>query len=259
MDYCRRSANPVGRLLLHLYGETAAAQPGLLGRHLRQPATDQLSAGRRHRLRARAASICRRTRWRATASASGRSPRATRAARGADSCAHQIERARRMLQAGAPLGRVLPGRLGLELRMIVLGGERILSKLQAVAGRCVQPPAACSQRVRLGLHDGCARWEADEPGRVLPAEGRGERLELLLQLPVPAPRAAARDHRAVRVLPRGRRRRGRSLGPRRGAQQARVVAAGDRRHLCRHRPASGRTGAGAGGAHVRTDAASASS
>ena len=23
MDYCRRSANPIGRLLLHLYGETA--------------------------------------------------------------------------------------------------------------------------------------------------------------------------------------------------------------------------------------------
>ena len=34
-----------------------------------------------------------------------------------------------MLQAGAPLGRVLKGRLGLELRMIVLGGERILRQL----------------------------------------------------------------------------------------------------------------------------------
>ena len=46
----------------------------------------------------------------------------------------QIERARRMLQAGAPLGRVLRGRLGLELRLIVQGGDRILSKLQAVQG-----------------------------------------------------------------------------------------------------------------------------
>jgi phytoene/squalene synthetase len=39
-----------------------------------------------------------------------------------------------MLQAGAPLGRVLKGRLGLELRMIVLGGERILRKLHETDG-----------------------------------------------------------------------------------------------------------------------------
>jgi phytoene/squalene synthetase len=47
---------------------------------------------------------------------------------------HQIERARRMLAAGAPLGRVLRGRIGLELRMIVLGGERILRKLHETDG-----------------------------------------------------------------------------------------------------------------------------
>jgi phytoene/squalene synthetase len=47
---------------------------------------------------------------------------------------HQIERARRMLQAGAPLGRVLKGRVGMELRMIVLGGERILRKLDDAQG-----------------------------------------------------------------------------------------------------------------------------
>lgn len=46
----------------------------------------------------------------------------------------QIDRARRMLQAGAPLGRALPGRIGLELRTIVIGGERILSKLHASRG-----------------------------------------------------------------------------------------------------------------------------
>jgi phytoene/squalene synthetase len=47
---------------------------------------------------------------------------------------HQIDRARRMLQAGAPLGRVLKGRVGLELRMIVLGGERILKQLHEADG-----------------------------------------------------------------------------------------------------------------------------
>ncbi|MGH8676915.1 MAG: squalene synthase HpnC, partial [Burkholderiales bacterium] len=36
--------------------------------------------------------------------------------------------------AGAPLGRILPGRLGLELRMTVLGGERILKKLHDTGG-----------------------------------------------------------------------------------------------------------------------------
>jgi type III restriction enzyme len=46
----------------------------------------------------------------------------------------QIERTRRMLQAGAPLGRAIDGRIGLELRLIVMGGARILEKLSAVDG-----------------------------------------------------------------------------------------------------------------------------
>ena len=46
----------------------------------------------------------------------------------------QIERARKMLQAGAPLGKVLKGRMGLELRLIILGGERILKKLHDSGG-----------------------------------------------------------------------------------------------------------------------------
>jgi phytoene/squalene synthetase len=48
--------------------------------------------------------------------------------------AFQFDRTRRMLLAGAPLGRTLPGRIGLELRMIVMGGLRILDKLQACGG-----------------------------------------------------------------------------------------------------------------------------
>jgi phytoene synthase len=42
----------------------------------------------------------------------------------------QIDRARGMLQAGAPLGRTLPGRIGLEIRATVQGGLRILEKLE---------------------------------------------------------------------------------------------------------------------------------
>jgi hypothetical protein len=39
-----------------------------------------------------------------------------------------------MLQSGAPLGLVLPGRFGLEMRTIIAGGERILNKLQESHG-----------------------------------------------------------------------------------------------------------------------------
>jgi hypothetical protein len=39
-----------------------------------------------------------------------------------------------MLQSGAPLGRALTGRIGLELRMIVAGGLRILEKIERVRG-----------------------------------------------------------------------------------------------------------------------------
>jgi phytoene synthase len=42
---------------------------------------------------------------------------------------YQVDRTRRMLLAGAPLGGVLPGRLGMEIRLTVLGGAAILNKL----------------------------------------------------------------------------------------------------------------------------------
>ncbi len=34
------------------------------------------------------------------------------------------------MREGAPLGRTLPGRIGLELRVIVAGGLRILEKIE---------------------------------------------------------------------------------------------------------------------------------
>jgi hypothetical protein len=49
LDYCRRSANPVGRLLLHLVGRQRR-EPAPLGLHLFGAATDQFLAGRRDRL-----------------------------------------------------------------------------------------------------------------------------------------------------------------------------------------------------------------
>ncbi len=44
----------------------------------------------------------------------------------------EVERARAMLQSGAPLALRLPGRVGWELRLVVQGGLRILEKIENV-------------------------------------------------------------------------------------------------------------------------------
>ena len=130
LDYCRRSANPVGRLLLVLYG---AATPQNLGwsdnvcsslqiiNFLQDIAVDD-AKGRIYmpqdelaRFRVSEAQIAARDTsgaWR-------------------DFMTFQVNRTRRMLWDGASLGRALPGRTGLEMRMIIAGGDRILGKVIA--------------------------------------------------------------------------------------------------------------------------------
>jgi phytoene synthase len=44
----------------------------------------------------------------------------------------QIRRARDMMHSGKPLGTILTGRIGLEMRLIIAGGLRILAKLDDV-------------------------------------------------------------------------------------------------------------------------------
>ena len=44
--------------------------------------------------------------------------------------AFQVDRARTMMHRGAPLASALPGRIGWELRLIVLGGLRILERIE---------------------------------------------------------------------------------------------------------------------------------
>lgn len=128
MDYCRRSANPIGRLMLALFGDRdprhQAWSDGIcaalqLINMLQDIAVDYrkgriyLPQDEMARFGVSEAQI-----------AEGRVD-----ALWQQFMKQQIERARRMLAAGAPLGRALPGRLGLEVRLIVLGGERILYKL----------------------------------------------------------------------------------------------------------------------------------
>ncbi len=59
---------------------------------------------------------------------------------------HVIDRTREMMLFGAPLGSVLPGRIGFELRMTIQGGLRILNALQAQHDNVFARP-------RLGMGD----------------------------------------------------------------------------------------------------------
>jgi squalene synthase HpnC len=132
-DYCRRSANPVGRLLLHLYDAADESAGDLsdnictslqLINFLQDIAADY----RRNRIYLPLDEM-----QQFGVSESAISSADTRGNWSAF-MRFQIERAERLLKAGAPLGRVLPGRIGLELRTIVCGGQRIIEKLRNIDG-----------------------------------------------------------------------------------------------------------------------------
>jgi len=131
MDYCRRSANPVGRLLLHLY--EAATPENLIQAdaicsslqlinfwqdiaidwrkqrvYLPQDELARFQVGEAHIAEQRCDEA-----WRTL-------------------MRFQVTRARDLMLQGAPLGRALPGRIGLELRTMIAGGLRILDKIEAV-------------------------------------------------------------------------------------------------------------------------------
>jgi phytoene/squalene synthetase len=48
--------------------------------------------------------------------------------------AFQIARTRTLLYRGRPLGRILTGRVGMEMRMIIAGGDRILTRIAQAGG-----------------------------------------------------------------------------------------------------------------------------
>ncbi len=128
LDYSRRSANPVGRLLLALY---RAASPQNLAwsdnictslqiiNFLQDIAIDY-AKGRIYMPQDELA----RYRVSETQIAAHDAGGAWRGF-----MRFQIERTRSMLWHGAPLGCALKGRIGLEMRMIISGGDRILTKI----------------------------------------------------------------------------------------------------------------------------------
>lgn len=146
LDYCRRSADPVGRLLLHLYGIGDAVS-----------------------LR-RSDAICSALQlinfWQ-DLSVDG--PRGRCYVPHADAAAHGVplqalarcedspqaralvkalcDWAEALMREGAPLALAVPGRAGWELRLVVQGGLRILEKIRAM------DHAALLQRPRLTAFD----------------------------------------------------------------------------------------------------------
>jgi squalene synthase HpnC len=173
MDYCRRSANPVGRLLMALFGDSdprhLAYSDGLcsslqlinflqdVGIDYRKgriyfPQDELARAGLSDAL---LGMLCGQApaaeKPGAVIAPLGGIPVISAVSAPEDrwrSFMHgQIMRAHKMLQASAPLGLVLNGRIGFETRMIIAGGDRILRKLHH------DPLAPLKRRVKLNAWD----------------------------------------------------------------------------------------------------------
>ncbi|MBK9116225.1 MAG: squalene synthase HpnC [Betaproteobacteria bacterium] len=133
VDYCRRSANPVGRLLLALYrAETpangSASDAICTGLQLTNFWQDVASDWERGRVYLPQEDLAR-------FGVAEESIRARRAdGRWRALMAFETARARALLQSGRPLARALPFRLGLELSAVIEGGLRILARIDAVGG-----------------------------------------------------------------------------------------------------------------------------
>ncbi len=131
--YCARSANPVGRLLLHLYGvhdSVSLAQSDQICSALQLINFWQdirVDHGRdRHYLPQDALG---RHGVRLSDFAVDASPETATQVRMAQTVAELCGQARARMLAGAPLARRVPGRAGWELRLVVQGGLRILDKM----------------------------------------------------------------------------------------------------------------------------------
>jgi squalene synthase HpnC len=137
LDYCSRSADPVGRLLLHLYGVQDAESlemsdaicSALQLINFWQDLSVDIPRGRYYlpqeaceRFGVNQADILARK----------QTPNATKLIA---ACAQQASAS---MQKGAPLVHRLPGRAGWELRLVVQGGLRILNKIASMNYRTLE-------------------------------------------------------------------------------------------------------------------------
>lgn len=132
-DYCRRSANPVGRLVLALYRQqdeqslawSDAICTGLQLTNFWQDVAVDWGKGRVYL----PAEDLQRFGVTEAQIAEGRVDGNWRPL-----MRFETARARALLQEGAPLARALPGRMGFELRLVVQGGLRILERIDGSGG-----------------------------------------------------------------------------------------------------------------------------
>ena len=133
LDYCRRSANPIGRLLLHLHGVVTtenlmhadAICTGLQLTNFWQDIALDWYKGRVY-LPAADMAQCGVSESQIAASRCDE--------RWQQLLAFEVERTRALLLSGRPLARALPWRLRLELKMVIAGGLRILDAIDAAHG-----------------------------------------------------------------------------------------------------------------------------
>ncbi len=142
LDYCRRSANPVGRLLLHLY-EAATPQNLALSDNicsalqiinfLQDIAIDFKKNDGKQRIY-----MCQDEllKFGITEQQIATYVEATVPIdkRWQQFMQFNLDRAQILLNNGKPLGRILKGRIGFEMRMIIAGGERIIARIAKVNG-----------------------------------------------------------------------------------------------------------------------------
>ena len=131
VDYSRRSANPVGRLLLCLYGvsdeKSLAQSDGICtALQLINFWQDVAVDWHKDRVYLPLQDMAKFDVSEDDIASQRLTPEFKRL------MAYECEKAFKMLQAGSSLVHQLPGRLGWELRLIVLGGQRILQKLDEV-------------------------------------------------------------------------------------------------------------------------------
>jgi squalene synthase HpnC len=137
LDYCRRSANPIGTLLLHLFEKATPENLAYSNKictalqlinFYQDVAIDFENEFHKSRIY-----LCQDEMKKfGVNEAQIASKHANR--HWEEFMLFNIDRAERMLNEGKPLEHVLPGRIGLEMRMIIGGGERVIYKLRNVRG-----------------------------------------------------------------------------------------------------------------------------
>ena len=131
LDYCRRSANPVGRLLLHLYGVSDADSLRMSDQictalqliNFWQDLSVDIPRGRYYLPQ----DACQALGVKMNDLLTRKTTPAV-----ATLISEQVAFARGLMHSGASLVHRLPGRAGWELRLVVQGGLRILDKIQTL-------------------------------------------------------------------------------------------------------------------------------